>query len=85
MSNQIELMKSTASNLSRVEGEVGIFMKMEKCWTRTVDFKQCARLLLYCSRKYSFDEEELVTGNICCFKYAHVVSSANVERNVSNV
>ena len=33
-------------------------------------------------RKYSIDEEELETGNICCFKYAPV-SSVNIERSFS--
>ena len=80
-------MKSAASDVSCVEGEVSklIFMKMEKVLNKNSGFQimcKIADVPILSGRKYSFDEEELETGDICSFKYAPL-PSVDVERNFS--
>lgn len=85
MSTQIELVKSVVSDLSRVKGEVGklAFAKMENVLNKNSGYDTMCKISdVLSGKKYSFVEEELEAGDICCFKYAPV-SSVDVERTFS--
>ncbi|KAJ4425798.1 hypothetical protein ANN_27423 [Periplaneta americana] len=85
MSTQIELVKSIVSDLSCVKGEVGklAFAKMENVLNKNSGYDTMCKISdVLSGKKYSFVEEELEAGDICCFKYAPV-SSVDVERTFS--
>ena len=78
-------MESIANNLSRVEGEVGKFFldNVEKVLNKNSGFDTLYKIADVLSRsKFSLNEEERKTGDICCFKYLPL-SSVDVERSFS--